>query len=51
MTRRKTTRGKNPSDSTIRILWGKAAGICEYRGCNENYFMMKQQRMSLTQHT
>ena len=28
---------------------GKRAGICEYRGCNENYFMMKQQRMSLTQ--
>lgn len=38
MIRRKTTRGKNPSDSTIRILWGKAAGICEYRGCNEKLF-------------
>lgn len=38
MARPKLNRGPNPSDSTIRILWGKAAGICEYRGCTEKLF-------------
>ncbi|TYQ17821.1 UNVERIFIED_CONTAM: hypothetical protein Cloal_0193 [Acetivibrio alkalicellulosi] len=31
-------RGPDPKDSTVRILWGKAAGICQYRGCNEKLF-------------
>ena len=31
-------RGPNPKESAVRILWGKAAGICEYRGCSEKLF-------------
>ena len=34
----KTKRGPDPKESTIRILWGKAAGICQYKGCNEKLF-------------
>lgn len=31
-------RGPDPKESTVRILWGKAAGICQYRGCTEKLF-------------
>jgi hypothetical protein len=34
----KPKRGPDPKESTVRILWGKAAGICQYRGCNEKLF-------------
>lgn len=35
---KKSNRGSDPSDSAIRILWGKTSGICEYRGCYESLF-------------
>jgi len=31
-------RNKSPSDNTIRILCGKAAGMCEFEGCNKRLF-------------
>lgn len=31
-------RNKEPSDNTIRILCGKAAGMCEFEGCNKRLF-------------
>lgn len=38
MKKKDIKRGPDPSQSTIRIVWGKTAGICEYRGCNEKLF-------------
>ncbi|MEE1320236.1 MAG: SAVED domain-containing protein [Acutalibacteraceae bacterium] len=32
------SRGKNPSDNTIRMLCGKAAGMCEFEGCGKRLF-------------
>lgn len=32
------SRGKNPSDTTVRMLCGKAAGMCEFEGCNKRLF-------------
>lgn len=31
-------RNKSPSENTIRILCGKAAGMCEFEGCNKRLF-------------
>lgn len=31
-------RNKAPSDNTIRILCGKAAGMCEFEGCDKRLF-------------
>lgn len=31
-------RNKAPSDNTIRMLCGKAAGMCEFEGCNKRLF-------------
>ena len=31
-------RGKKPSDFTIRMLWAKSAGMCEYPGCQERLY-------------
>lgn len=31
-------RNKAPSDNTVRILCGKAAGMCEFEGCNKRLF-------------
>lgn len=31
-------RNKSPSDNTVRILCGKAAGMCEFEGCNKRLF-------------
>ena len=31
-------RNKGPSDSTVRMLCGKAAGMCEFEGCNKRLF-------------
>lgn len=31
-------RGKTPSENTVRILCGKAAGMCEFEGCNKRLF-------------
>lgn len=38
MMKNRCQRGPEPSQNTIRILWGKAAGICQYKGCNEKLF-------------
>ena len=32
------SRGKNPSENTIRMLCGKAAGMCEFEGCGKRLF-------------
>jgi hypothetical protein len=32
------SRGKSPSDNTVRMLCGKAAGMCEFEGCNKRLF-------------
>lgn len=32
------SRGKAPSDKTIRMLCGKCAGMCEFEGCNKRLF-------------
>lgn len=34
----KLGRNKSPSENTIRILCGKAAGMCEFEGCNKRLF-------------
>lgn len=34
----KMGRNKAPSDNTVRILCGKAAGMCEFEGCNKRLF-------------
>ena len=34
----KMSRNKAPSDNTVRILCGKAAGMCEFEGCNKRLF-------------
>lgn len=34
----KLGRNKAPSDNIIRILCGKAAGMCEFEGCNKRLF-------------
>ena len=31
-------RNKAPSENTVRILCGKAAGMCEFEGCNKRLF-------------
>lgn len=31
-------RNKAPSENTIRMLCGKAAGMCEFKGCNKRLF-------------
>lgn len=31
-------RNKSPSENTVRILCGKAAGMCEFEGCNKRLF-------------
>lgn len=31
-------RNKAPSDNTVRMLCGKAAGMCEFEGCNKRLF-------------
>ena len=31
-------RNKAPTDNTVRILCGKAAGMCEFEGCNKRLF-------------
>lgn len=35
---RKTNRGLDPSDLTLRMLCAKAAGRCQFEGCNEFVF-------------
>ena len=35
---KKTGRGPDPSPKTVKILWAKAAGICEYRNCTKNLY-------------
>ena len=32
------SRGKNPSDITVRMLCSKAAGMCEFEGCDKRLF-------------
>ena len=32
------TRGPEPKPKTIHLLWGKAAGMCQYEGCRELLF-------------
>ena len=34
----KSNRGPAPKEPILRILCGKSAGICEFRGCNERLF-------------
>lgn len=34
-------RGKDPSNFTVRMLWAKSAGMCEYPGCQERLFFDK----------
>jgi len=34
----KMGRNKAPSNNTVRILCGKAAGMCEFEGCNKRLF-------------
>lgn len=31
-------RNKAPSENTVRMLCGKAAGMCEFEGCNKRLF-------------
>lgn len=38
MPRKNSSRGKDPSESTIRILCGKAAGMCQFEGCDKRLF-------------
>lgn len=38
MSNNKTKRGPAPKEATLRMLCGKAAGICEFRGCSERLF-------------
>lgn len=38
MAESKTNRGPAPKEPTLRMLCGKSAGICEFRGCNERLF-------------
>jgi len=38
MTKKQNNRGPNPKQSTLRVLCGQAAGMCEFRGCSERLF-------------
>lgn len=38
MAKTKSNRGPTPKEPTLRMLCGKSAGICEFRGCTERLF-------------